>query len=115
MIILVLASFHLIMIAVDVLTATLAGEPGIYAERTLARVQHGLWPLYAVLLVCVEFHASVGLYRLAVKWGALAKLPRPLLRRIEHVLLWTFLGLGILTLIVLAGWLPPPFAFLLGD
>ena len=29
------------------------------------------------------------------------------------VLLWLFLGLGIVVLVVLAGWLPPPLAFLL--
>jgi fumarate reductase subunit C len=27
------------------------------------------WPLYLVLLFCVELHAGIGLYRLAVKWG----------------------------------------------
>jgi len=28
-----------------------------------------MWPLYIVLLLAVEFHGSIGLYRLAVKWG----------------------------------------------
>src|SRR4029453_17963367 len=27
------------------------------------------WPLYLVLLFCVELHGGVGLYRLVVKWG----------------------------------------------
>ena len=27
------------------------------------------WPLYLVLLFCVELHGGIGLYRLAVKWG----------------------------------------------
>ena len=29
----------------------------------------GFWPLYLALLFAVEVHGSVGLYRLAVKWG----------------------------------------------
>ena len=28
-----------------------------------------LWPLYILLLLAVEFHGGIGLYRLAVKWG----------------------------------------------
>jgi len=28
-----------------------------------------LWPLYILLLLAVEMHAGIGLYRLAVKWG----------------------------------------------
>ena len=31
-----------------------------------------MWPLYLVLLFLVELHGSVGLYRLAVKWGGFA-------------------------------------------
>ena len=30
------------------------------------------WPLYIVLLLAVELHGGIGLYRLAVKWGWLA-------------------------------------------
>ena len=30
------------------------------------------WPLYIVLLLTVEVHGGIGLYRLAVKWGWLA-------------------------------------------
>merc|ERR1711941_74602 len=28
-----------------------------------------MWPLYILLLLAVEFHGTIGLYRLAVKWG----------------------------------------------
>ncbi len=28
-----------------------------------------MWPLYILLLLAVELHGSIGLYRLAVKWG----------------------------------------------
>jgi len=113
MMVLVLGSFHLILLGIDVLTPLFGERLGLEAVTTLARVQAGLWLPYAVLLVCVEFHASVGLYRMAVKWGVLASLSRPTLRFIEHVLLWAFLGLGIVILLVLAGVLEPPLAFLL--
>jgi fumarate reductase subunit C len=68
---------------------------------------------YAILLICVEFHASVGLYRLAVKWGILSNLGRSTLHVIERILLWFFLGLGIIILLVLAGVISPPLAFLM--
>jgi fumarate reductase subunit C len=110
---LVLGSFHLILLGIDVLTPLFGNRIGIEAVTSMARVQAGLWLPYAVLLICVEFHAGVGLYRLAVKWGAGAFLARKTLRVLEHVLLWFFLGLGIVILLVLAGVIPPPLAFLL--
>jgi len=116
MIILVLASFHLLLLGFDVLGAGLYGlhdGVGIEAVRSFARVQGGLWMLYAVLLLCVEFHASIGMYRLAIKWGVGSRLGRPTLHRIEQVLLWFFLGLGVVVLAVLAGVLAPPLEFLL--
>lgn len=115
MLLLVLGSFHLVLIALDVFTDLFGLTAGIEAVSTQARVAGGLWPLYALLLLGVEFHASTGLYRFAVKWGIGSRLGRPTLRRIEHVVLFAFLGLGLLTLIVLAGWIDPPFAFLLGN
>lgn len=115
MVLLVLGSFHLVLVALDVFTPLFGEHVGIEAASTQARVAGGLWPLYAVLLLGVEFHASTGLYRFAVKWGVGARLGRVWLRRIEHTLLFAFLGLGLLTLVVLAGWIDPPLAFLLGD
>jgi fumarate reductase subunit C len=113
MTVLVLGSFHLILLGIDVLTPLFGERLGLEAVTTLARVQAGLWLPYAVLLICVEFHASVGLYRMAVKWGVLGRLSRPTIRIIEHILLWAFLGLGLVILLVLAGVLQPPLAFLL--
>lgn len=113
MIILVLGSFHVVLLALDVFTPIFGDHTGIEAVSTLARVREGLWPLYAVLLLCVEFHAGVGLYRLAVKWGAGARLSRTAVWRLEKVLLWAFLGIGFVALAVLAGWLDPPLAFVL--
>ncbi len=86
---------------------------GIEAVTSMERVRGGLWVPYAILLVCVEFHAGIGLYRLAVKWGAGSFLSRGTVKVIEHLLLWFFLGLGVVILLVLAGVLPPPLAFLL--
>jgi fumarate reductase subunit C len=113
MIVLVLGSFHLVLLGIDVFTPLFGERIGIESVTTLERVQAGLWIPYAILLICVEFHASVGLYRLAVKWGVFAKLGRATLHRIERIILWLFLGLGFVILLVLAGVLPPPLAFLI--
>jgi fumarate reductase subunit C len=113
MIILVIGSFHLILLGMDTLTPLFGERPGIEAVTSMARVRAGLWLPYSVLLVCVEFHAGVGLYRLAIKWGAGTLLARKTLRVLEHLLLWFFLGLGAVVLLVLAGVLQPPLAFLL--
>lgn len=113
LVMLVLGSFHVGLVGLDVLTPVFGDRAGIEAATTLARVAGGLWPLYAVLLVCVEFHASVGLFRFAIKWGGGARLGRGTLRAIESTLLAVFLGLGALVLAVLAGWLAPPLAFVL--
>ncbi len=113
MLILVLGSFHLVLIGIDVFTEIFGEHVGIEAGSSQARVGGGLWLVYAVLLVCVEFHASAGLYRLAVKWGFGSRLSRVTLRRLEQIVLVVFLGLGAVTLAVLAGALAPPLAFLL--
>jgi fumarate reductase subunit C len=112
MVMLVLGSFHLVLIAVDIFTPLYGDMAGIESVSSMERVQAGLWLPYAILLLCVEFHASVGLYRLAIKWGADIWLSRKALHRIEQVIFWLVLGLGTLTLVVLAGWLEPPLAFL---
>ena len=69
MVLLVLGSFHLVLIGLDVFTPLFGEHAGIESATSMARVAAGLWLPYAILLLCVEFHASVGLYRLAVKWG----------------------------------------------
>ena len=113
MVMLVLGSFHLILLGLDIYTPLFGVTTGIEAVSSMQRVREGLWPLYGLLLLCVEFHASVGLYRLTVKWGIGSRLTRTTLYRIERVMFWLLLGLGILTLVVLAGWLSPPLAFLM--
>ena len=113
MVMLVLGSFHLVLLSMDIFTPLYGDIAGIESSTSMARVSAGLWLPYAVLLLCVEFHASVGLYRLAVKWGADLWMSRTTMHRIERVIFWVVLGLGALTLVVLAGWLEPPLAFLL--
>jgi len=60
------------------------------------------WPLYLVLLFCVEIHGGVGLYRLIVKWGWLEgadpRRSRQRLTRLKWGITVFFLALGLLTL-----------------
>ena len=113
MVMLVLGSFHLILLFLDIYTPLYGMAAGIESVSSMARVGAGLWLPYGILLLCVEFHASVGLYRLAVKWGADLWLSRSTMHRIEQVIFWLILVIGGVTLVVLAGWLDPPLAFLL--
>lgn len=65
-------------------------------------VSDGFWPLYLLLLLAVELHGSIGLYRLAVKWGWLEggnpQATRRKLQRAKWVLTAFFLSLGLLSL-----------------
>lgn len=62
-----------------------------------------LWPLYLFLLVAVEIHLSLGLYRLTLKWGWFdgdnPRERRKLLLKVKTVMTIFFLTLGILTLL----------------
>ncbi|MGB5336784.1 MAG: hypothetical protein WBN07_14280 [Woeseiaceae bacterium] len=113
MVMLVLGSFHLVLLGLDIFTPLYGDIAGIESQTSMARVGAGLWLPYAVLLICVEFHASVGLYRLAIKWGADLWISRKTMHRLEQIIFWVVLGLGGLTLVVLAGWIDPPLQFLL--
>jgi fumarate reductase subunit C len=61
-----------------------------------------LWPLYILLLLAVEVHGGIGLYRLAVKWGWFAaadpNATRRRLKAIKWVITVFFLVLGFATL-----------------
>jgi fumarate reductase subunit C len=60
------------------------------------------WPLYLVMLFCVELHGGIGLYRLAVKWGWFeGKDPdasRKRLKLVKWAITVFFLALGLATL-----------------
>lgn len=56
----------LILAIIHIAVVTFAG---INAKLSALRVQDGFLVFYAVLLLLSEYHASVGLYRIFVKWG----------------------------------------------
>ena len=62
-----------------------------------------MWLLYIVLLICVEIHGSVGLYRAAMKWGWFdgenPKATRAKMLKIKKLLSVVFLTLGVVTLL----------------
>ena len=89
-----LGSAHLVIMAMD-------GDkigPYLSADRF---VSEGLWPLYLILLLCVEVHGVTGLYRLSVKWGLFdGSDPRHTRQRLKRAKWWltgSFLLLGLLT------------------
>jgi len=79
---------------------TQADNIGPYASSD--RMVTGLlWPLYLVLLFCVELHAAVGMYRLAIKWGVFDRgdpiATRKWLKRMKTGMSVFFLTLGLLS------------------
>ena len=62
-----------------------------------------MWPLYLFLLVAVELHLSLGLYRLTLKWGWFdgdnPRERRKILLKVKTFMTVFFLTLGILTLL----------------
>jgi len=60
------------------------------------------WPIYLVMLFCVELHGGIGLYRLAVKWGWFEgtnpDASRARLKKLKWLLTAFFLVLGLATL-----------------
>ena len=91
-----LGSAHLFMMM------TKAGEIGPYgsADRMYSDF---MWPFYLLLLLAVEFHGGIGLYRLCVKWGWFegedAKISRKKLKTVKWAITAFFLVLGLLTLV----------------
>lgn len=61
-----------------------------------------MWPFYLILLLAVELHGSIGLYRVCVKWGWFegknAKESRKKLTKVKWAITAFFLALGLLTL-----------------
>jgi len=90
-----LGSIHLYVIM------THPAEIGPYASSDRVWSEY-MWPLYLLLLLAVEFHGSIGLYRLAVKWGWFdGKNPRASRKRLKKakwVVTVVFLALGLLSL-----------------
>ncbi len=90
-----LGSIHIFII----MTNSDAIGPYASADRVWSQ---WMWPLYILLLLAVEFHGTIGLYRLCVKWGWFdgkdPKASRIRLKKIKKALTWFFLILGFTTL-----------------
>ncbi|MCF6247829.1 MAG: fumarate reductase cytochrome b subunit [Desulfobacula sp.] len=75
--------------------------PYMSADRI---VSGNMWPLYLVLLICVELHGTIGLYRLCMKWGWFAgkdaKKSRQALKKFKNRATIFFMTVGILALLV---------------
>ena len=71
------------------------------SSNAVAWVDKSRGPLFLILLFAVELHASIGMYRLAVKWGFFVgpdpHARRRQLQRVKSVLSAFFLILGILS------------------
>ena len=72
-------------------------DPYLSADRI---VSGNMWPLYLILLICVELHGTIGIYRLCMKWGWFTKNSRTALKTAKNRLTIFFLSLGILALLV---------------
>ncbi len=90
-----LASVHLYIIMTN------PGKIGPFMSSFRVWNQH-LWPLYLLLLLAVEFHGGIGLYRLSVKWNWFGGANPDGVRHNLKVLKWTitvfFLAVGLATL-----------------
>ena len=90
-----LGSVHLYIIMTN------PSEIGPYASSDRI-VSDWMAPLYILLLLAVEFHGSIGLYRLAIKWGWFegkdAKKSRKRLKMYKWFITVFFLVLGFLSL-----------------
>lgn len=76
-------------------------DPYLSADRV---VSGNMWPLYLILLICVELHGTIGLYRLCMKWGWFAgkdaRASRKKLKALKNRATIFFLTIGILALLV---------------
>ena len=84
---------------------TLLTHPNIDPYLSADRVVSGhMWPLYLILLICVELHATIGLYRLCMKWGWFAgkdaRKSRKTLKKMKNRTTIFFLTIGVLALLV---------------
>ncbi|MBU1698104.1 MAG: fumarate reductase cytochrome b subunit [Proteobacteria bacterium] len=76
-------------------------DPYMSADRIISG---NMWPLYLILLICVELHGTIGLYRLCMKWGWFggkdAKKSRQTLKKMKNRATIFFMTIGILALLV---------------
>jgi fumarate reductase subunit C len=90
-----LGSVHLYIIMTN------PAEIGPYASADRI-ISDWMWPLYILLLLAVEFHGTIGLYRLCVKWGWFdgenPRETRKALKKVKWGLTVFFLVLGFASL-----------------
>lgn len=115
MLILVFGSFHIGLVTLDTFTDLWGTRHGLEAATTMGRVSGGLSWFYLVFLALIAVHMVVGVYRLAMKWGVGARFSRPALKRFVRIFGIVFMVAGVIVLAVMAGWIPAPFAFLVGS
>jgi fumarate reductase subunit C len=76
-------------------------DPYLSADRV---VSSNMWFLYLILLVCVELHGTIGIYRLCMKWGWFAgkdaRASRKKMKVLKNRLTIFFLSIGVLALLV---------------
>ncbi|MCG8633753.1 MAG: fumarate reductase cytochrome b subunit [Desulfobacterales bacterium] len=78
-------------------------DPYLSADRI---VSGNMWFVYLILLICVELHGTIGLYRLCMKWGWFqgkdnnGRESRAKLKQLKNRLTIFFLSIGILALLV---------------
>jgi len=76
-------------------------DPYLSADRV---VSGNMWFLYLILLICVELHGTIGIYRLCMKWGWFAgkdpKASRKKLKVLKNRFTIFFLSIGVLALLV---------------
>ena len=99
----VLTGFALFFLASAHLYVMLSNPGRIGPYESADRVwSDTYWPLYVFLLLAVEMHAGIGLYRLAVKWGVAsgpdANATRKRLKTVKWLITAFFLALGFTTL-----------------
>ncbi len=63
---------------------------------------NNVWAIYIILLIAVELHATIGLYRLIVKWGWFSgktyKITRDKLKVIRNLIIVFYITLGMLSI-----------------
>jgi len=94
-----LGSIHLYMIITN------PDKIGPYASADRF-ISDWMWPVYFLLLFAVELHATIGMYRLAVKWGifdgANPRATRKRLKVLKNVLTAFFIILGLASFVAYA-------------
>lgn len=105
MIVLATGAFHLILIMWNIFTdmGVVGQTVGLTMEVATARVESGLWILYAVLMISVVAHMAIGVYRLLIKWFADTWFVRNYAKALFYMLFWFYTVLGTATVLAMAG------------